>query len=231
MGKMSQLEVHHIFPKSQLYKKGHYRQDVNALANFCFLTKDTNLNISDRLPEDYFAEIESYHPGALASQWIPLEPHLWRIENYLEFLQERRVLLADETNRRMQDLLHGEKNWIETAAELPSASGVIPGGITSYDEEAECEAVNEWVEARGLPRGQMAFDYTDPETGRQLAVFDIAWPDGLQLGLSQPAALLLEEGGDLVAIAAKAGYRCFTRVQEFKAYVTTEISPAVEIQS
>ena len=45
--------------------------EVNALANFCFLTKDTNLVISDQLPEDYFPKIEEAHPGALASQWIP----------------------------------------------------------------------------------------------------------------------------------------------------------------
>ncbi len=229
LGKMSKLEVHHIFPKSQLYKKGHYRQDVNALANFCFLTKDTNLDISDRLPEEYFTEIEANHPGALASQWIPTDPSLWRIEKYLEFLQARRVLLANETNRRMRDLLHGDTNWIDGATELESEPGIIPGGITSYDEEAECEAVNEWVEAQGLPRGKMSFDYTDRDTGQQLAVFDIAWPDGLQMGLTQPVALLLEEGGETIAIAAKAGYRCFTRVEEFKSYIGAEISPSVEV--
>lgn len=39
LGKMSRLEVHHIFPKAQLYKRKHPRPEVNALANFCFLTK------------------------------------------------------------------------------------------------------------------------------------------------------------------------------------------------
>ena len=45
LGKMSRLEVHHIFPKAKLYKhKREYRRpEVNALANFCFQTKDTNL--------------------------------------------------------------------------------------------------------------------------------------------------------------------------------------------
>ncbi|MBP7686132.1 MAG: DUF262 domain-containing protein, partial [Deltaproteobacteria bacterium] len=43
LGKMSQLEVHHIFPKAQLKKHSWAKGDVNALANFCFLTKDTNL--------------------------------------------------------------------------------------------------------------------------------------------------------------------------------------------
>ena len=81
-GTMSQLEVHHIFPKSQLYQWSYTRPAVNALANFCFLTRDTNLQISDRLPEEYFREVESNHPGALASQWIPTDPELWKLGNY-----------------------------------------------------------------------------------------------------------------------------------------------------
>ncbi|MCA8936474.1 MAG: DUF262 domain-containing protein, partial [Planctomycetes bacterium] len=68
LGKMSRLDVHHIFPKAQLYKRGFQKTVVNALANFCFLTKDTNIDISDTLPEEYFPEVERAHPGALASQ-------------------------------------------------------------------------------------------------------------------------------------------------------------------
>ena len=34
LGKMSSLEVHHIFPKAQLYKFNYQRADVNALANY-----------------------------------------------------------------------------------------------------------------------------------------------------------------------------------------------------
>ena len=73
----------------------------------------------------------------------------------------------------------------------------------------------------------MAFDYTDPDAGEQIAVFDLAWPDGVQTELSQPVAVLLDEGGETLSIAAKAGYRCFTRVRDFRQYVATEISPAV----
>ena len=229
LGKMNQLEVHHIFPKSRLYKEGYRRPEVNALANFCFLTKDTNLHISDRFPEEYFPEVESKHPGVLASQWIPTDPELWRIESYLDFLAERRRLLAAETNQRMEDLLHGDTRWLEGAVK-PEAKPMpvaVPSGIRSDDEEAELEALDGWVSAQGLPRGQMAFDYTDPDTGEQLAVFDLAWPDGVQAELSQPVAVLLDEGGETLAIAAKAGYRCFTCVQDFHTYVATEISPAV----
>lgn len=223
LGKMSRLEVHHIFPKAQLYKLKHRRPDVNALANFCFLTKDTNLNISDRLPEVYFPEIEAKHPGALASQWIPADPALWKTDRYLDFLEARKALLSSEANRRFEDLLHGDIRWMSTTA--PIVADAIPtiGGITSEAEEAELEALNDWIERQGLPRGQIGFDYADPETGSQKAIFDLAWPDGLQAGLTVPVALLLDESNELIALASAAGFRCFRSIETFKAYVEQEV--------
>jgi len=88
-------------------RKRTRRAQVNALANLCFLTKETNIKISDILPEDYFSEVEEKHPGALASQWIPANKALWKIENYFDFLEERKRLLAEEFNSRMRELLHG----------------------------------------------------------------------------------------------------------------------------
>ena len=79
---MSSLEVHHIFPKAQLYKCKYRRPEVNALANFCFQTKETNLKIRDRLPEEYLPKFEERHPGCLASQWIPMDPALWKMERF-----------------------------------------------------------------------------------------------------------------------------------------------------
>ncbi len=223
LGKMSRLEVHHIFPKAQLYKLKHSKADVNALGNFCFLTKDTNLNISDRLPEEYFPEIEARHPGALASQWIPTDPALWKIERYLDFLEARKALLAAEANRRFEDLLHGDTRWLGMAAPVTEAETQTAGGITSEVEEAELEALNEWVDGQGLPRGLIGFDYADPVTGAQKALFDLAWPDGLQPGLSAPIAVLLNEGSEILALASKAGFRCFTSSADFRTYVETEI--------
>lgn len=223
LGKMSRLEVHHIFPKAQLYKRKHRRPDVNALANFCFLTKDTNLSISDRLPEAYFGEIEAKHPGALASQWIPTDPALWKIDNYLDFLEARKALLATEANKRFAELLHGETRWIGDAAPMPSSTVTTAGGVTSEAEELEIEALNDWAEAQGLPRGQVAFDHADPATGAQIAVLDLAWPDGLQPGLTGSVAVLLNETPEVLSLASAAGFRCFTSAADFKAYVTAEI--------
>jgi hypothetical protein len=224
LGKMNRLEVHHIFPKAQLYK-GHYqRPEVNALANLCFLTKDTNLQIRDRLPEVYFPEIEANHPGALASQWIPMEPALWKIEHYRDFLAARQELLATETNRRMAGLLHGDIRWLEGTSTPPEAPRPVTvlGGITGEAEEEALVSLNDWVETQGLPRGQMSFDDTDPDTGEQRAVFDLAWPNGVQEGLSQPVAVLLNQGEETLALASSAGFRRFTDIEGFKGYVMKE---------
>ena len=224
---LGQLEVHHIFPKSQLYSRGYNRSEVNALANFCFLTKDTNLSISNRLPKEYFPEIEEKHKDALQSQWIPMDPELWRIENYRDFLEARRVLLAKETNARLAELLHGDTQWLHrlsaSVEELPSvASPEVIGGISSEEEEQELEALNTWIEEQGLPQGQLAYAFADEETGEQKAVFDLAWPEGIQPGLSQPVAVLLNESSDVIALASGAGYRCFTTPTDFRRYVEGE---------
>jgi hypothetical protein len=223
LGKMSRLEVHHIFPKAQLYKRNFKRPEVNALANFCFLTKDTNLVISDRLPEQYFPEIEKAHPGTLASQWIPDDPALWKIENFRAFLEARKALLAEEVNKRMEELLHGDTRWMEGPAVRAPAMASVIGGITSEEEEQQLEGVNDWMDEQGLPRGVIGYDFADAETGEQRAVFDLAWPNGIQEELSQPVAVLLNESSDVIAMASQAGFRCFQTVAELKRYVETDI--------
>ena len=235
LGKMSKLEVHHIFPKSLLYKfKPPYkRAEVNQLANFCFQTKETNLDISNRPPEEYFPEIAEAHPGALESQWIPMDERLWKLENYREFLEARTALLAEEASRSIDGLLHGENRWSEPTHRLKSTEvepkAIVPGGVDSEEEEAELEALNAWVVGRGLPAGDLSYDHADDETGDQLAVFDLAWPAGLQAELSTPVAVLLNEASETIAMASRAGFRCFTSPATFRRYVEREVlAEAVE---
>lgn len=226
LGKMSRLEVHHIFPKAQLYKATGYdfrKPEVNALANFCFLTKDTNLKISDRLPEEYFPEVESRHPGALASQWIPDDPELWRLDRYRDFLHERKELLAKELNRQMTILLHGDTRWLAGDSSALARPSTVLGSISSEEEEAQLESLNAWVDSCGLPRGTLGYDHADAETGQQVAVFDLAWPFGLQEELSQPVAVLLNEEPETIALASQAGFRCFTDVDMFSNYVKRDV--------
>lgn len=223
LGKMSKLEVHHIFPKSQLYKLNYKKPEVNALSNFCFLTKETNLNISDKLPEEYFPQIEKEYPGALESQWIPSDRELWKIDNYREFLEARKTLLAQETNNKLTELLHGDTYWLEgTITPLQPVHEVL-GSISDEDEEEELLSVNEWIKNKGLAEGILSYEYSDPETGVPLAVFDLVWPNGLQMELSEPVALLLNEPSGTITVANRAGFRCFTSSKDFRDYVEQKI--------
>ena len=52
----------------------------------------------------------------------------------------------------------------------------------------ELTEVNLWMEEQKLPKGILSFDFTDMESGEQKAIFDLAWPEGIQKGLSQPVA-------------------------------------------
>lgn len=224
LGRMNALEVHHIFPKAQLYKRDVQRSQVNAIANFCFLTKDTNLNIRDALPEVYFPQVEAKHPGALASQWIPMDESLWKIEHYADFLEARKELLAAEANRRFALLLHGDTKWIAEPAKVSTASKAeLAGSVSGLEEEAELRSINDWVVTQGFSKGVIAYDHSNVETGEQIAIFDLVWPNGLQEELSEPVAVLLNESEETIALASAAGFRCFTNATALRNYVNKEM--------
>ena len=109
-GKFS-LQSHHIFPQSYLYRNGWdsdnytHRQAVNEIANRAYLTAPANLQISNRPPEEYLPEIEEKFPGALSAQFVPLDPNLWKVNNYLEFLTARRKIIARKLNEFMESLI------------------------------------------------------------------------------------------------------------------------------
>ena len=100
---------------------------------------------------------------------------------------------------------------------------IVLGGIKSDDEEKQVKEISLWMKEQGLPAGTMSFDFSDPETGQQRAIFDLAWPNGIQTGLSQPVVLLIDEKAELVAMASQAGYRCFLSVDDLRQHVLSEI--------
>ena len=119
----------------------------------------------------------------------------------------------------MEDLLHGESRWLEGPKIEAPTSVTIGNGITSEEEEQQLETLNDWVEKQGLPRGNMVYEYSDPDTGTQKAIFDLAWPNGIQENLTQPVVVLLNEGAETIAFASQAGFRCFSAVDDFHRYV------------
>ncbi len=106
------LHSHHIFPQSLLYSKGEYdpenhlhKKIVNEIANHAFLTGESNMTLSNAEPAGYLPEIDKKYPGALAKQFVPLDPALWKLDRYEDFLAARRKLIATAINEQMLELL------------------------------------------------------------------------------------------------------------------------------
>ena len=111
MGASYGIQSHHIFPQAHLYRNGWdsdnytHRQAVNEIANRAFLTATSNQKISDRPPAEYLPAIDERYPGALAAQFIPIEPELWKVERFPDFLAARREILARKLNEFMVSLI------------------------------------------------------------------------------------------------------------------------------
>ena len=226
LGHLSRLQVHHIFPKALLRDHGYRRREINAIANFTFLTQETNLEVSKKDPAKYIPHYEDRTPGAIASHWIPMDPDLWRVENYLDFLEERRKLLAKAANELLDRLAAGSMPmsiYPDEAQFVERAAAHIPGGIDDDEEEARLIRCNNWVTKRGLPAGELSYELIDEDTGQVMAILDLAWPSGLQEGLSQPVAVLIGEGEDVEEAASQAGFRFFSTPRSFRRYVKEEI--------
>ena len=94
LGKSNKIELHHTFPKALISEK-YERKDVNELANLAFLCAEPNKLISKTEPRLYLASIE---PHLLQKQFVPLDPALWEIDAFPEFLSQRRALISAGIN-------------------------------------------------------------------------------------------------------------------------------------
>jgi hypothetical protein len=118
-GKKYQIHCHHIFPQDLLYKNGYdsdnhlHRKIVNEIANRAFLTAETNLKLSNTAPEKYLPQVDEKYPGALVKQFVPMNPQIWKIEQFTEFLAARRELIAKKINEFMESLVREPEIQIE----------------------------------------------------------------------------------------------------------------------
>jgi len=100
------LEAHHIFPQS-IIKTKYDKKDVNDIANFAFIGARTNKKISNAEPKDYFLDLLAERGGdgsIFSTQAIPYQNReLLEVENYKDFLVERRKLIAKALNEFIGD--------------------------------------------------------------------------------------------------------------------------------
>jgi hypothetical protein len=141
----------------------------------------------------------------------------------LDFLQARQSLLAQAANEFLNSLLTGPAPEPTVASVSLVTTTTIPDDLIEQSEDVLVKKTNQWIADHGLPEGEVLYQLTNALTGELLALLDLAWPEGLQTGYSDPIALLLEEDAETLEVASCAGFRCFTDVKTFQAYVESQI--------
>jgi hypothetical protein len=135
MGEKYTLENDHIFPYSTLKKAGYGIENrvkyalAQEMTNRAILTKVANRTKSDKDVGDYLRSAQERFPKALSQQCIPEDQSLWKIDQYREFLAERRRLLARELNSFLKGI----------SADTQSASAVSIEDLIAEGETEDLE--------------------------------------------------------------------------------------------
>lgn len=110
-----------LFPKALLQSNSAQRfrgAEIDEIANLLALN-NSKRGTSDpaKLLQDV---LEKQGPAALAAHCIPIDPELWKVENYTRFLEHRRAALAEAINT----FIHGRSSQA-AAIDIPTllASG------------------------------------------------------------------------------------------------------------
>lgn len=103
-------DIHHVFPRNYLKKHGLTRGRYNQIANYVYMQSEINIRIGRKAPNDYFSELKAQVNGGelryggidtqnlltrnLRANCIPLKIYNMSIDDYDDFLQARRMLMA-----------------------------------------------------------------------------------------------------------------------------------------
>ena len=129
MGSKYQLERDHIFPYSKLKEAGYGEGNrvkyalAQELTNRAILTQVANRSKSAAHAADYLADVKQKFPKALELQCVPDDPELWKIENYEQFLEERRKMLAKNLNAFLDKITSTEETVAPVSLEDMIAEG------------------------------------------------------------------------------------------------------------
>ena len=109
---LNRSDVHHVFPRNHLKKKGLARGRYNQIANFVIAQSEINIAIGDRDPKAYFKELAEQCAGGskkyggitkrkemeenFLMSCLPVELLDGGFTDYDEFLKERRKLMAQK---------------------------------------------------------------------------------------------------------------------------------------
>lgn len=105
-------DIHHLFPKDYLKKNDLGKGEYNQIANYVYMQSEINIKVGNKAPNEYFGSImEQISTGNLhlsginsiddlkanlQSNCVPYDIVNMGIDNYQDFLAERRRLMADK---------------------------------------------------------------------------------------------------------------------------------------
>lgn len=108
-------DIHHLFPREYLKEHGYERGDYNQIANFVYAQAEINIRVGKKSPKMYFQEIiKQCQGGVLKYGGIQSMPTLYKnmaqncipksifemdVNNYPQFLAERRKLMAEKIKK------------------------------------------------------------------------------------------------------------------------------------
>lgn len=113
-------DIHHLFPKDYLKKHGLDRGKYNQIANYVYMQSEINIKVGNKPPVEYFEAIaqqmalNSNLVSGLSTEIelmenlrmnaVPPEIKSMSIDNYNDFLQSRRKLMANKMRDYYQSL-------------------------------------------------------------------------------------------------------------------------------
>ena len=105
-------DVHHIFPRDYLKKKGLNRAEYNQVANYVYLQTEINIQIGNKSPKEYLGYIKDVQCQGGETKYggiqnnaellanlkddccLPESLSTMTIDDYPQFLELRRKLIA-----------------------------------------------------------------------------------------------------------------------------------------
>ena len=114
-------DVHHLFPKKYLQSNGYNLRGVyNQIANYVYTQSEINIKIKDKSPRDYMIQIINEMESGTSSvcnltdmkalednfaqNCIPIEFITYTVDNYEQFLSQRRILMAKKIEKFYKSL-------------------------------------------------------------------------------------------------------------------------------
>jgi len=113
-------DIHHLFPKDYLKKNGLDRSKYNQIANYVYMQSEINIKVGNKPPKEYFglviSQLEDNNQQVsgistnehlldnLRMNCVPIEILEMNIDDYTEFLNLRRKLMATKIKEYYQSL-------------------------------------------------------------------------------------------------------------------------------